>query len=481
MSEPGIHVPAAATIHRRELLVGSAAVALFLPHPALSAQSTPITPEQFGALGDGRTNDSAAFARMARFVSAQGGGEIALRPTTYIVGGHAPQGSAGYAFAPVPVMDFFGCTGPLIVRGNGARLRCAAGLRYGTFHPVTGRPTQNPMPYIRPGQLASPYKAMISVENCSGPVTISDLELDGNLPQLQLGGPYGDAGWQIACAGVRLVNNGGSEQLLRIHSHHHGQDGIYIDGSPLRLGSGLLQEVVSEYNSRQGCSIVGGRNYAFERCRFNHTGKGGLESPPRSGVDIEAEGGKTIRDLRFIECEFSNNTSAGVVADSGPSEGAVFERCRFIGTTGWAAWPKKPRFRFLGCEFVGAIVHAFGDKDPERAAQFHDCSFRDDPALSPTGQVYDAAESSPIADLPNNPNVLFNRCRFLLTHRLVLPWTTNVVIFADCVMSQAAAKQSYPRGTFIGRNRIDGNVGLYSARIRGELVVNGELVPPNVL
>lgn len=52
-----------------------------------------------------------------------------------------------------------------------------------------------------------------------------------------------------------------------------------------------------------------------------------------------------------------------------------------------------------------------------------------------------------------------------------------MVTFADCLMSQAAAKQSYSRGTFIGRNRIDGNVGLYSARIRGELIVNGKLVP----
>lgn len=465
-------------IQRRDLLAGSAATTLLAAHRPLLAQSAPITPEQFGAAGDGRTNDTAAFARMAAFVNQRGGGEIALRRTTHIVGAHLPVPEAGYAFPPAKVMDFIGCTRPLTIRGNGARIRSASGLRYGTFDPRSGQPTRHPMPYIQGGELATPYRAMVVVENCAGPVEISDLELDGNLAGLRIGGQYGDTGWQIPASGIWLINNLGSERLLRISSHHHAQDGVYIDGSPARAGAGLLQDVTSEYNGRQGCSLVGGRNYSFERCRFNHTGKAGLESPPRSGLDIEAEGGKTIRNLRFVACEFSNNMSTGIVADNGDSEGAVFERCRFIGTTGWAAWPKKPRFRFLACEFVGAIVHAFGDKDPDRAAQFHDCLFRDDPALSPTGEVYNAAASSPIADLPNNPNVLFNRCRFLLTHRLVLPWTTNVVTFADCVMSQAAAKQSYPRGTFIGRNRIDGNVGLYSARIRGELIVNGKLVPP---
>jgi hypothetical protein len=64
-----------------------------------------------------------------------------------------------------------------------------------------------------------------------------------------------------------------------------------------------------------------------------------------------------------------------------------------------------------------------------------------------------------------------------LTHRSVLPWTTRAVIFEDCVMSQRAPAQSYPRGTFIGRNMINGHAVLYSARIRGELIVNGKPLP----
>jgi hypothetical protein len=466
------------TVTRRQLLLATAGTCA-LAHSARGVgQVGAITPESFGARGDGTTNDTAAFAAMAAFVNARGGGEIVLRRTTYLVGMQRQQPGRRYAFGPAAIMEFSGCTGPLVIRGNGARLLCQAGLRYGTFHPVTARPTRNPMPYTGAGQLASPYSSMIRAENCSGLVDIRDLELDGNVGRLLIGGQYGDVGWQIGSTGIQLVNNIGPERLSRIHSHHHALDGLIIDGPDRRNATSAIEDFVSEHNGRQGCSIVGGRGYSFVRCKFNHTGKVPVMSPPGAGVDIEAEAGKRVSDLRFVECEFSNNSGAGLTADSGPSEGASFERCTFIGTTSWAAWPNKPRFRFAGCSFVGPIVHAFGSSDPRRACQFHDCTFRDDPALSPTWQIYGGPnELRPIADLSDNPNVLFNRCRFLLTHRSVLPWTTNVVIFADCTLSQRAPAQSYPRGTFIGRNVLTGNIELYSARIHGEVILNGRRLP----
>lgn len=465
-------------IKRRHFLFGASAFAC-IAAPARAATRV-FTPEQFGAKGDGVTNDTDAFARMATAVSARGGGAIALRKVTYIVGrqisGQAER--TGYAFEPAPILEFVGLFGALIIRGKGAKLKAADGLKYGTFDAATGRRTTNQMPYLRHGELATPYRAMILVKNCAGPIEISDLELDGNVRDLQIGGQYGDTGWQIPAIGIFLQENSGSERISRVYSHHHAQDGIQIDGLDRARGSlsSHLENVRCEYNGRQGVSLVGGRRYFFSNCKFNHTGKANVASAPGAGVDIEAEAGKKIRDVSFFGCEFANNLGAGLVADSGDSEGASFAACTFIGTTNWSAWPNKPRFRFSDCTFVGALVHAFGDKNAERATQFRRCTFRDDPALSPTRVVYGGENPDrPIADLPGNENVLFRQCRFLLTHNSVLPWSVNVT-YSDCILSQRASRESYPRGTYVGRNSITGRSNLYSSNILGELTYNGVLV-----
>jgi hypothetical protein len=460
---------------RRELFgLAAAAAVVAIPSRAFGGSlSSSITPEKFGATGDGVTNDTAAFAAMAEFVNKRGGGTIVLRATTYIVGGQAPDPSQStYSFVPAKIMEFSGCAKKIAIVGNGARIRCAGGLRYGTFD-SSGQPTVHPLPNYSPGELATPYAAMIKIENCTGGIEISDLELDGNVGGLAIGGPFGDSGWQIPAYGLQLINNNCSEQISRVYTHHHALDGMQVSGFVGRDSTSLVQDVVSEYNGRQGCSITGGCNYAFATCRFNHTGRAGIVTSPSAGVDIEAED-KTIRNLSFSGCEFSDNAGAGMVADSGDTDGATFEKCRLIGTTNWSAWPGKPHFRFTSCVFVGAICNAYGDPDPGRAVQFSNCEFLDDPTLSPTGQVYKPLD--PIADLSVHQNILFDACRFRLTDQMVLPWTVNV-LYNNCTMAQVETKQAYPRGTFTGVNTITGNVDLYGSTILGDLTVNGQLVP----
>ena len=440
-----------------------------------------LTPEMFGAAGDGSTNDSAAFAALAARVNADGGGTIRMRQTTYIVGEQRPTfpRRAAHSFEALALLQFKGCRQPLVIKGNGARLRCAPGLRYGTFDPRSGEPTKHPMPYLGQGEVATPYDYMIKAEECSGPVIISDLELDGGLDQLQLGGTYGDTGWQIPAVGIYLVRNSGDEILSNLSLHHHAQDGLMISGlSDPGLAARVkrqLTDVRCEYNGRQGCSLIGGRGYQFRNCAFNHTARGRITSAPAAGLDIETEG-EPNRAHSFLDCEFVDNQGCGMVADSGDSAGATFRRCRFVGTVNWSAWPNKPLFRFHDCTFLGSIVRCFSDPDPERATQFHDCRFTDNPRLSPNGLVYrqDRPDGS-LADLSDSENVLFNRCSFLAEHGSVLPWSTRA-IYKDCVMRQTTKSPGYPRGTFVGRSSIVGNVDLYNSRIVGELSLNGRMV-----
>jgi hypothetical protein len=200
-------------------------------------------------------------------------------------------------------------------------------------------------------------------------------------------------------------------------------------------------------------------------------------SAPAAGVDIEAEGSKTNRDLSFTDCEFSNNGGCGLVADSGDSADATFTRCSFIGSTNWAAWPFKPGLVFKFCTFVGSIVHPFADLDPRRATRFDDCRFLDDPRLSPNGKVYLAGEKNhAVIDMADSTNVQFNRCSFLLTHDGLLPWSWRA-LYTDCTMRQAAKVTAYPKGKYFGRSSIVGQVDLYGTIVVGSLTLNGGQVP----
>lgn len=433
-------------------------------------------PEDFGAAGDGRTNDTAAFERLSAAVNSAGGGRIVLRPVTYLVGTQRRGGPGEpYTFAPGPILRLARCSRPLTVEGNKARLRCAPGLRYGTFDRRTGARVDHPLPYTTPGDLATPYDYMILIESCTAPVVVQDLELDGGVADLRIGGPWGETGWQIAAVGLYLRDNMGGETVRNLYSHHHAQDGVILAG-PSRAASSVPRSFANmrcHANGRQGMSIIGGRGYRFTDCRFTGTGRGPVSSAPGAGVDIEAEAGP-VRDLVFTRCEFSDNAGCGLVADSGDSADARFVLCRFIGTTNWSVWPDKPGFVFTGCEFVGAVVRCHGSDVPGQATRFVRCRFTDDPARSPNGRVY---RNGPMVNLGYSRNVLFQGCTFSATHGAQLPWSTEA-IFADCTMRQSGPVQAYPRGTFRGVNRIDGSVDIAASRVSGRLLLNGLPVAP---
>ena len=485
MPETGLSHSARWVPRRRTVIGGAlagAATPLFGRAPPVSpvAEGAVLTPEMFGAVGDGKGNDSAAFARLAAHVSAQGGGTVVFRRTTYLVGAQRRGvGTAGWAFAPEPLLEFTGCHLPLVLHGNGARLLCADGLRYGTFDRMSGEATHHPLPAHPVGELASPYRFMILVRGSTGTVQIADLELDGNLDALSIGGPFGDKGRQIFASGLSLQDNRGSELVRNVYSHHHAQDGLYIVGVEDSVPGAVrrFDKVRAEHNVRQGCSLLSGRDYVFADCSFSHTGKAGLMSPPGAGVDIEPRPKRSVRGIRFDSCVFADNAGVGMVADRGDSADVTFDHCRFVATSNWGVWPKKPGFLFRDCDFVGAIVRCFGSLDERLATRFERCSFSDDPAEVPGRTVFLHGAGGPIADLGGGQNVRFDRCSFLLRASGVLPWSTSA-IYADCTMRQASPREAYPRGTYTGRNTIIGKVDIAHSAVRGTLTINGKLVPP---
>lgn len=373
-------------LDRREWLGGLAAIFAATAWKAVAQPSpTIVTPEMFGAVGDGKTNDTAAFSRMTAFVNRRGGGTVRLRATTYIIGRQAEDRSKGYAFGPTGVMDFIGCTGPLTVQGNGATIRCAPGLRFGTFDLRTGQPTRHKLPYYGTGELASPYFAMIKIEKCSGPVKISDLRLDGNASQLRIGGPWGDAGWQIGSTGVILRNNRAPILVANVTSFNHAHDGGTGDGPgvPGRDEQVTIRDCRFFGNGRNGWSLVGGIGWTFERCRFDFNGRGPGASTPKAGIDFEAEGGKSVAQIKLVDCSATNN--AGVAClhpGSGRTSDVSWTGGRLVGTTTYAyRGGGNKGIRFSGTSIFGALTNLATE-------QFEDCTFSDDPSAAGVARLY---------------------------------------------------------------------------------------------
>ena len=422
--------------------------------------------------------NTAAFSAASAAISRASGGTLLVPAGTYRVGIQRRDRGREGRFIAAEVIRIEGCRAPVAILGRGAILKAANGLRFGAFDPRTAAPHPSRLPFVD-GDFRADAPVMVHVEGCSGPVRIEGLTLDGNAGAYALGGEWGDTGRQVGGDGILCVSNTGGVSITDVRCRDHGRDGIMLVHYGLQPGSPrypvTLTDVTCDRNGRQGLSWVGGTALTAIRCRFTRTGRGKFASAPGAGVDIEAES-SVCRNGRFVQCEFVDNIGVAMVADSGDSADVRFDRCTFIGTTNWSAWPSKPRFVFRDCLFVGSIVRVWGSPDPVQATQFIGCRFHGDPALSPTRQVYGGF----LGDLgAGATNVLMQNCDFrAVAPGIALLWTPADMRFDNCRFTQAGPGQSYPRGIFTGNNRIDsaGPVGPYGSQIRGRLVLNGQAV-----
>jgi hypothetical protein len=330
----------------------------------------------YGAVCDGVTNDTAAFVAASEKINEAGGGTLWLPPggVTCVVGAQTFEAGSGYSTSPI--ISIHDCPDEVTIYGNGARLRAADGLRFGSFDPQTGEPYTPPsLPFTTFPYGASAYVMVHLQRNAS--VSVADIELDGNIDGLILGGQYGDVGIQLPAFGVIAYSNK-NLAIKNVHAHHHGTDGIMVGFPGLTEQSEptptILEDVVSEYNARQGFSWVGGIGMTVRRSKFTSSGRARFSSPPGAGVDIEAEE-SVIRDGLFEDCEIANNVGVGLVADSGDSARITVRDSSIWGNSAWSIWPLKPYMRFERCDIHGAAVNLYGSTtEPDSAAKFVGCS-----------------------------------------------------------------------------------------------------------
>ena len=342
--------------------------ALALLPTAVRAQAAALRPEDFGAKGDGRTDDTLAFQAAGRLLSERGGGTLVLRRgATYRVGRQARGDGKTAAYLAQPMLRITHVDG-LVIQGNGATLRLNDGLHYGSFDPATGRRFDPPRGKFTDPRYAATVGALIELRDARD-VRISDVVLDGNMRGLIVGGRW-NVDIQLHADGLQLIDVSGVV-IERVHARDNGLDGIYLRGRARTAGAApdaiALREVRCTGNGRQGVSVVGGAGIRFTACTFADTGQGKVSSAPGAGVDIEPNGRDMAADLAFDRCTFVNNRGVGLLAAEGASHAIAARDCTFwqgfdprAGAThgsGDAFWLTKPGVRIERCRVHGTVTN----------------------------------------------------------------------------------------------------------------------------
>ncbi|MFD1871449.1 right-handed parallel beta-helix repeat-containing protein [Hymenobacter bucti] len=407
--------------------------------------------KDFGALGDGRTNDQAAFAKAADFFNQRaktpaGAGRAVLHlpAGVYRVGQPGP-GSLGN------LMAFVNCRNLSILGADSAttEIRYADSLRYGAFDPATHAVYESPKAFFTDWSWGVGGGTALVLQGCDN-VQVANLTLNGNSAHLLVGGHWGDTGIQLSFDGV-FVSDSRRVRLSKLAVHHFGRDGIQVLNHLAKSVDDPAQEEILlenscfDYNGRQGLSITGANGLRAVNCSFSHTGRvvipalgRPLYSNPGAGVDIEPEGGYAA-NVRLERCRFVDNAGQGLVSDrygNGPptTKNIVLRDCLLWGVSNWSAWVRQPNILFENCRIYGAFIT--GSALGALPTRFVGCTFEDRPYRGQPayGQhlVYSNREARAMR---------FTNCRFV--------GTRNGLLYAVAAASDSASTFRLHGCTFV--------------------------------
>ncbi|WP_210516755.1 right-handed parallel beta-helix repeat-containing protein [Hymenobacter terricola] len=388
----------------------------------------------FGAVGDGKTNDHAAFERAADFFNKRaqtpaGTGRAVLHipKGVYLVG---RQDAAGLG---ADVLHLAGCHNLSVLGDDSAttEIRYVNGLRYGAFDPATKLPYEAATQYFADYKYAATGGSCITLQNCDN-VEVANLNLNGNSPHLVVGGHWGDTGIQLGFDAI-FVSDSRHIALRKLALHHFGRDGIQVLNhlakgidDPNREDN-LIENSTCNYNGRQGMSLTGANGFRAVNCSFSHTGRvmmaatgKPLVSNPAAGIDLEPQDG-FVTNVSLENCRFVDNAGQGIVSDRPDASRPAATKnmrvsgCLVWGTTNWSAWVTQPGFLFKNCRIYGAFVHGCKATTAAEATRFVGCTFEDrpyhgQPAFGPFTLHSDSYAR----------RMSFTDCRFIGTHNYLI-------------------------------------------------------------
>jgi hypothetical protein len=332
---------------------------------------SPLTPEDFGAKGDGVSDDYDALKALADTVSARGGGQVLFgRGKTYRI-----DRVRIYGPNPNPATDIFiqwtDCRG-LEIDLNGSKIDVK-----GNFHRAANGSGNSYSNSIIPFYIVG-----------GSDIVLRNGEVDQNVDQMtrdeNVGEGFATAITLAGCSRV-LVEN--------IYTHHGSTDGIEVTmdvrTAPAKVCRNVvLRNVVSRYNARLGLGLIGCVGFVADNCDFSYTGKAAGSyghHAPAAGVDIEPdylEGtGQTnvdakTRGISFRNCSFNETIGFAFVASNPDTTADVtLSNCTASNSAATAVAFLTEHFTIEGGDFFNVgIWPAYGTTDAQSQRMSGHCT-----------------------------------------------------------------------------------------------------------
>ena len=365
--------------------------------PSCTTSVTRNIKTDFGAVGNGESDDECAFERASEFFSNVGATvpkKLIIPYGTYLVGRQdiGIGGSNDVLFfnnmenltiqgIPIFDIDIYGH----ILKTRLPKMINLSCMYYGAFD-FTGTP-----PYKRylidlsdtlclsaPLNTLAVPGVMIRLYNCKN-VAINYLELDGNIDNTFIGGANNGDGYQLYYDGID-INASKDVRINYVNAHHFGRDGLYVnyldycigDDSYPRIWPVMDMKINNskfQYNGRMNMTWAGGIGLTVTNSEFNYAGQSRIRSKPSSGVDIEYELSNVPNNNGYFEnCKFKYNASVGMISDNTAlnrnrdywCRNVTFKKDTFVSSeNGITAWPNSRNFEFYLCGFYGQTLGAY--------------------------------------------------------------------------------------------------------------------------
>jgi hypothetical protein len=385
--------PTPAKVQQQPLIKAKAQSSAEAQVQPLNDRQAQVNVRDYGARGDGTSNDYPALKKAVARINAQKGGTLYFPPGNYYLDVyHQPKNNNtsnnntstnntsnsstsnnktnsdnssnnNINVDAVGDLEFKGCDG-LKIYGEKAVISVRGNFRR-TVTRKTDKHTFSSITAITP----------LKISNCKN-VTISGLELDGNVDQMTRDKKVNESGGYLL-----FINKSVNVKLQDLYIHHAQTDGIYIRNFSKDVQG---ENVVSANNARQGMSIIQLERGVFNNCKFINTGitGGGYgRHAPSAGVDIEPNHQtQRVLDIRFNNCIFGNNRGPQlVVSHPGTTRQLYFNNCRFqanASSNKLAVLVNAKEVTFDGCTFELGKGNIYPARKKGSSSVFKNCLIR---------------------------------------------------------------------------------------------------------